>query len=147
MKDRIKWRRGILILLLFAAVTLFFPGMIRRSELRLSRERLEVGGTLEEDVYKRFYFQGGVRILPGSCLSYTWTYMEEGDSVRILVNGDGTLQTGICRFSDSKTFGMKQSGNFTVTMTVPSSGYYKVFITNPSEEMVYFKGMAVCSQS
>lgn len=126
------------ILLLYMAASVF-PVMMKSGKSVTD----DISGT---NVYKRFYFQGGLHILPGSCISYTWTYMEEGDSVQIVVNGDGTLKTGICRFSDSRKFGTQKSGNFVMTMTVPSSGYYKVFITNPSNEMVSFKGVAVCSR-
>lgn len=96
-------------------------------------------------VYKRFYFQGGLFMLPDTCISYTWTYMEEGDRVQIAVNGNGIMKAGICRMSDSKKFGVERSGNFAATITVPSSGYYKVFLINSSSRMISFRGVAICS--
>lgn len=98
------------------------------------------------EVYKRFYFQGGLIMLPGTCISYTWTYMEKGDCVQFAVNGNGTMKVGICRMSDGTKFGVQRSGNFAVTMTVPSSGYYKVFLINSSSRVISFKGVAVCSR-
>lgn len=84
-------------------------------------------------------------MLPDTCISYTWTYMEEGDRVQIAVNGNGIMKAGICRMSDSKKFGVERSGNFAATITVPSSGYYKVFLINSSSRMISFRGVAICS--
>ena len=106
-------------------------------------------GTIEAqaaEVYKRFYFQGGLIMIPGSCISYTWTKMEKGDRVQFAVNGNGTLKVGICRMSDNKRIGVERTGNFSTTIIVPSTGYYKVFIMNTSSRTVSFKGVAVCSR-
>lgn len=106
-------------------------------------------GTIEAqaaEVYKRFYFQGGLIMIPGSCISYTWTKMEKGDRVQFAVNGNGTLKVGICRMSDNKRIGVQRTGNFATTIIVPSTGYYKVFIMNTSSRTVSFKGVAVCSR-
>ena len=106
-------------------------------------------GTIEAqaaEVYKRFYFQGGLVMIPGSCISYTWTKMEKGDRVLFAVNGNGTLKVGICRMSDNKRIGVERTGNFSTTIIVPSTGYYKVFIMNTSSRTVSFKGVAVCSR-
>ena len=98
------------------------------------------------EAYQHFYFQGGLFMIPKTSLSFPWTYMKKGDKVQFVVKSNGTLYAGLTRKSDKKMIGVKRSNNFTVSFTVPSSGYYKVFIVNHSTRAVSLKGMAVCSR-
>lgn len=98
------------------------------------------------EAYQHFYFQGGLFMIPRTSLSFPWTYMKKGDKVQFVVKSNGTLYAGLTRKSDKKMIGVKRSNNFTVSFTVPSSGYYKVFIVNHSTRAVSLKGMAVCSR-
>lgn len=104
-------------------------------------------GTMEvqaAEVYQHFYFQGGLFMLPKTSLSYPWTYMKKGDKVQFAVKSNGTLYVGITRMSDKKMMGVKRSNNFTITFTVPSSDYYRVFIINNSTRAVSLRGLAQC---
>ena len=98
------------------------------------------------EAYQHFYFQGGLFMIPKTSLSFPWTYMKKGDRVQFVVKSNGTLYAGLTRKSDKKMIGVKRSNNFTVSFTVPSSDYYKVFIVNHSTRAVSLKGMAVCSR-
>lgn len=134
------WGRcAILILILYMINSSFMP------ITELAGVSTGVTEVQAAEIYKRFYFQGGLFMLPGTCISYTWTYMEKGDRVQFAVNGNGTMKAGICRISDGKKYGVQRSGNFAATVTVPSSGYYRVFLINSSSHVISFEGVAVCS--
>ena len=96
-------------------------------------------------VYKRFYFEGGIFMPPKTSISYEWTYMQKGDKVQYAINSNGTLYVGLTRKSDKKMMGVERSNNFTITVTVPTTGYYRVFIINNSKRAVTLKGVAICS--
>ncbi|MGN0294173.1 MAG: hypothetical protein ACI4D3_09250 [Lachnospiraceae bacterium] len=98
------------------------------------------------EAYQHFYFQGGLFMLPKTSLSFTWTYMKKGDRVQFVVKSNGTLYVGITRMSDKKMIGFKRSNNFTVSLKVPSSDYYRVYIVNNSTRAVSLRGVAVCSR-
>lgn len=135
------WKKCVIGLLILCMVNSFL--MPERKLTGISWGVIEAQAA---EVYQRFYFQGGLFMLPDTCISYAWTYMEKGDHVQIAVNGKGTMKAGICRWSDSKKFGVQRSGNFAASITVPSSGYYKVFLINSSNRMISFQGVAICSR-
>lgn len=135
------WQRCVLLLLVL--------GMMSSSLMpQLDFAGLHTG-TVEAQaatVYERFYFQGGLLMPPKTSLSYPWTYMRKGDKVQFAVNSNGTVYVGLTRKSDQKMIGVERSNNFTVTFTVPSTGYYRVFIVNNSKKTVSLSGVAVCSR-
>lgn len=98
------------------------------------------------EVYKRYYFEGGLIMLSGTCISYSWVKMKKGDRVQFAVKGNGTLKVGICRMSDDKRIGLTRTGNFAATVVVPKTDYYRVFIMNTSGRTVSFNGVATCSR-
>lgn len=105
-------------------------------------------GTMETQaatVYKRIDFQDGLFMPPRTSVSYEWLYMQKGDKVQYIVNSNGTLYVGFTRKSDKKMMGVERSNNFTVTATIPSTGYYRIFIINNSTRSVTLKGVAICS--
>ena len=135
------WKRCVLLVLVLCIMNSSPMSNLDLGEIQV--------GTLEAQaatVYERFYFEGGIFMPPRTSLSYTWTYMKKGDKVQFVVNSNGTLYVGLTRKSDEKMMGVQRSNNFSVTLTVPSSDYYKVFIVNNTNRSVTVRGVAVCSR-
>lgn len=150
------WKRCLIFLLVLCMMNLSWipetdskgvPGTeMQTGENRTGEFQIGAIHAQAAEAYQHFYFQGGLFMIPKTSLSFPWTYMKKGDKVQFVVKSNGTLYAGLTRKSDKKMIGVKRSNNFTVSFTVPSSDYYKVFIVNHSTRAVSLKGMAVCSR-
>lgn len=135
------WKRCVLLLLVLCMMNSSLMPEMDLAGIQTGKIEAQAA-----TVYERFYFQGGLFMPPRTSLSYPWTYMKKGDKVQFAVNSNGTLYVGITRKSDDKMIGVKRSNNFSVTITVPSSDYYKVFLINNTTRSISLKGVAMCSR-
>ena len=97
-------------------------------------------------VDKTFYFSSGIVLPPWTGKEFPMIYMKKGDTVQIAISTKGTITSGICRLSDGLHFGTVYKGNHTYKINVPSTGYYRVFLSNRTSSIASVTGTAICSR-
>lgn len=138
-----KYSAGVRILILFMVLStyLFIP-LEPFSDYCADSSMMAQAST----VYKTFYFSSGIMLPPGTGKEFPMIYMKKGDTVQIAITTKGTITSGICRVSDGFHFGTVYKGNHTYKIRVPSTGYYRVFLSNRTGNFAFVSGVAICSR-
>lgn len=97
-------------------------------------------------VFKIFDFTSGITLPPGSGKQFPMIYLRKGETVQMTIATKGTITSGICRLTDGYHFGTVYKGNHTYKITVPSTGYYRVFMSNRTTSFTKITGTAICSR-
>lgn len=97
-------------------------------------------------VFKVFDFTSGILLPPRTGKEFPMIYLKKGDTVQMSITTNGTITSGICRLSDGLHFGTVYKGNHTYKISVPSTGYYRVFLSNRTMSTARISGVAVCSR-